>query len=97
MEKFPSEIADKFVVRLPNDLRDEIKRKAKENGRSMNNEIVSRIMAPPAMTLRDAIAIAVLPAIIEADGIQYAANVTAHAIWAYEQADAMLAAREVAP
>lgn len=45
------------------------------------------------MSLRDAIAIAVLPAIIEADGIQYASNVTAHAVWAYEQADAMLAAR----
>ena len=46
------------------------------------------------MSLRDAIAIAVLPAIIEADGIQYASNVTARAVWAYEQADAMLAARE---
>lgn len=36
----PSQSQDKFIVRLPNGLRERIKAKADENGRSMNAEIV---------------------------------------------------------
>lgn len=46
------------------------------------------------MSLRDYVAVHALAAIIRADGIQFASNVTAHAIFAFEQADAFLAARE---
>lgn len=45
------------------------------------------------MTLRDYFAAKAMQAIIEADGIQYASATAALAKWAYEQADAMLAAR----
>lgn len=45
------------------------------------------------MTLRDYFAAKAMEAIIAADGIQYASATKAHAKWAYEQADAMLAAR----
>lgn len=38
-----SRTADKFVVRLPDGLRERISEKAKANHRSMNNEIVARI------------------------------------------------------
>ena len=34
---------DKFMVRLPPGFRDQIKELAKENGRSMNSEIVQRL------------------------------------------------------
>ncbi len=37
---FPSDQQDKFMLRLPEGLRDRIKAKADENGRSMNAEIV---------------------------------------------------------
>lgn len=36
----PSEFADKFVIRLPNGMRDRIRERADENHRSMNAEIV---------------------------------------------------------
>lgn len=42
---FPSRDADKFVVRLPDGLREEVKQAAASNQRSMNNEIVTRIIA----------------------------------------------------
>lgn len=45
------------------------------------------------MSLRDYFAAKAMQAIIEADGIQYAEATDAHAKWAHEQADAMLAAR----
>lgn len=34
---------DKFMVRLPPGFRDQLKELAKENGRSMNSEIVQRL------------------------------------------------------
>lgn len=47
MEKKPqqseSRVADKYIVRLPPGMRDEIAAAAKANGRSMNAEIVERI------------------------------------------------------
>src|SRR5882757_8975003 len=39
-QKFPSQLAERFQVRLPDGLRDRIKAYAERNGRSMNAEIV---------------------------------------------------------
>ncbi|EBM0567307.1 Arc family DNA-binding protein [Salmonella enterica] len=43
MSKYPSQEMDRFNVRLPEGMRDVIAEKAKENGRSMNAEIVARL------------------------------------------------------
>lgn len=40
MSDFPSQKQDKFVLRMPDGLRDRIKDKADDNGRSMNAEII---------------------------------------------------------
>ncbi|WP_419737527.1 Arc family DNA-binding protein [Pseudomonas sp. COR18] len=42
-KKTDSRTADKFVVRLPDGLRDLIAEVAASNGRSMNSEIISRL------------------------------------------------------
>ena len=42
-EKYPSEVADRFMVRMPDGMRDRIAREAERNGRSMNAEIVLRL------------------------------------------------------
>lgn len=42
-EKFPSQIQDKFTVRFPDGMRDAIAERAKDNGRSMNSEIIDMI------------------------------------------------------
>ena len=39
----PSDTADKFMLRLPDGMRDQIAELAKANGRSMNAEIIARI------------------------------------------------------
>jgi hypothetical protein len=49
------------------------------------------------MSLRDWFAGRALAGIISADGAQYFDAYTPHAVTAYKQADAMLAAREVKP
>lgn len=54
----------------------------------------SGLYADPGMTLRDYFAAKAMHAIVISDGIQYASATTPHAKWAYEQADAMIAARE---
>ena len=41
----PSRLAEQFVVRFPNGMRDRIADEAKANGRSMNAEIVHRLQA----------------------------------------------------
>lgn len=45
MEKkpYPSEVQDRFIVRLPDGMRDRIAVEAKKNNRSMNAEIVARL------------------------------------------------------
>lgn len=45
VEVTDSRTADKFVVRFPNDMRDQIAVVAKNNHRSMNSEIVARLEA----------------------------------------------------
>lgn len=40
---YPSDAADKFMLRFPEGLRERIKALAEENGRSMNAEIVRRL------------------------------------------------------
>lgn len=39
----PSDVADKFMLRLPDGMRDRVAALAKVNGRSMNAEIVQRL------------------------------------------------------
>lgn len=43
MPKPPSHVADKYIVRLPDGMRDRIADAAKANNRSMNAEIVARL------------------------------------------------------
>lgn len=43
-EPFPSETQDRFIVRLPDGMRDRIKAAAERNGRSMNSEIVEALL-----------------------------------------------------
>lgn len=48
---FPSQVAEKYVVRFPEGMRDRIAEAAKANNRSMNSEIVARLeesFSPPA-------------------------------------------------
>ena len=40
---FPSDAADKVLVRMPDGMRDQLKESAKVNNRTMNAEIVSRL------------------------------------------------------
>lgn len=37
---YPSQAADKFVVRLPEGMRDRLRRQAKANQRTMNSEVI---------------------------------------------------------
>ncbi|WP_448512390.1 Arc family DNA-binding protein [Photorhabdus laumondii] len=43
MAKYPSQMQDKFNLRFPDGMRDAIAERAKENGRSMNSEIIQMI------------------------------------------------------
>ncbi|KQZ25821.1 hypothetical protein ASD50_20570 [Mesorhizobium sp. Root552] len=54
MSKEPVQPQDKYVVRLPDGMRDEIKVAADRNQRSMNAEIIARLTE--AVVLRDRIA-----------------------------------------
>lgn len=51
----PSDLADKFMLRMPSGMRDRIARAAKASGRSMNAEIVQTLEDhyPPETELRD--------------------------------------------
>lgn len=44
-DPFPSQVADKYVVRFPDGMRDRIAEAAKANNRTMNAEIVARLEA----------------------------------------------------
>ncbi len=54
METRNAQSEDKFVVRLPDGMRDELKAAARENNRSMNAEIVSRLSGRPSDAATDA-------------------------------------------
>jgi hypothetical protein len=41
--KYPSQLAERFQVRMPDGLRDRIREEAEKNNRSMNAEIVARL------------------------------------------------------
>jgi hypothetical protein len=41
----PSDLADKFMLRMPDGMRDRVAAAARKNGRSMNAEIVARLEA----------------------------------------------------
>lgn len=41
--KFPSQLAERFQIRMPDGLRDRIRKSAEANGRSMNTEIVAAL------------------------------------------------------
>lgn len=43
--KFPSQLAERFQIRLPDGMRDQIREAAEANGRSMNAEIITRLEA----------------------------------------------------
>lgn len=43
MPKYPSQLADQFMLRLPPGWRDTVKEEAKKSHRSMNSEILSAI------------------------------------------------------
>lgn len=43
-QPFPSQQQDRFIVRLPDGMRSRIAQAAKDNNRSMNAEIVARLM-----------------------------------------------------
>lgn len=45
MARHPSDLADKFMLRLPEGLRERIAARAKRHGRSMNSEIVEVLEA----------------------------------------------------
>lgn len=40
MAKYPSEEQERFIIRMPDGMRDRLKARAEENGRSMNAEVV---------------------------------------------------------
>lgn len=44
MKPYPSQLADRFQLRLPDGLRDRIARVARQNMRSMNQEIVFQLL-----------------------------------------------------
>ncbi|ENZ1677153.1 TPA: Arc family DNA-binding protein [Proteus mirabilis] len=43
MAKYPSQLQDKFNLRLPDGMKDIIAERAKANGRSMNSEIIQML------------------------------------------------------
>lgn len=45
IHKYPSQMADRFQVRMPDGLRDRLRDEAAKNNRSMNAEIVARLEA----------------------------------------------------
>ena len=51
---FPSDAADKVLVRMPDGMRDQLKAEARANNRTMNAEIVARLQASFNATPEDA-------------------------------------------
>lgn len=80
---------DRYIVRMPDGMRDRIRAEAAANGRSMNAEIVARLEAS-SKALRDEFAMATLTGLATNLNLKLsdAASI------AYRAADAMLAERK---
>ncbi|MGV0909225.1 Arc family DNA-binding protein [Martelella sp. FOR1707] len=93
---------DGYQLRLPVGARDEIKAAAAENGRSMNAEILARISANAAFSMRDRFAMAAITGYIasmadpDSGGPHNRYNEEV-AQYGYDIADAMLKVRGHAP
>lgn len=85
-QEYPSDTLDKYVLRFPDGMRDELKAAAKAAHRTMNAEMIARLAAPQR-TLRDEFAMAALAG-SNPDSPRYLAE------WAYDVADAMIEARK---
>ena len=89
---------DQYMLRLPDGLRDEIKATADANNRSMNSEIIARLSGGEIETLRDKFAGQAAQAAISGHIAHYGHENHWHAAgiasYAFEIADAMLAARK---
>lgn len=84
---------DKYVIRLPDGMRDQIKADALANDRSMNAEIIARLSGAQA-NLRDQFAMEAMGLTISEIYSEQSGGYVEAALRAYEFADAMLAARE---
>ncbi|ASP50924.1 Arc family DNA-binding protein [Sinorhizobium meliloti] len=88
---------DRYIVRFPDGMRDEIAAAAKANGRSMNAEIIARLSGE-VETLRDKFAGQAVQAAVSGHLAHYGHEnhwpLKDIASYAYEVADAMLAARK---
>lgn len=99
MSKATRQNSEQYQLRLPPELRDQIKADAKANGRSMNAEIIARLEGG-AETLRDKVAMAALSGILAAtagvgtsDPDDNARVRSVKVRSSFEYADAFLAAR----
>jgi len=82
------------MVRLPEGMRAYLKKAAGDNGRSMNAEIVARLSVP-GKTLRDEFAMAALTGMLHRPEIHsMIKDQVSAALFCFQQADAMIAARE---
>lgn len=66
----PSDLADKFMLRLPDGMRDQLKETAAANNRSMNAEIIARLeesFGPPSEETLRATAVALVKYLKEVD------------------------------
>jgi len=57
-KKYPSELKERFIVRMPEGMRDQIAEEAAANHRSMNSEIIARLQGSlvtdePTRTAKD--------------------------------------------
>jgi len=95
------QLEDKFILRMPDGLREQIKTDAKANSRSMNSEILARLSGQQR-TLRDEFAGRIAAGCVSnpdtraGSGDLRAFDATI-ARRSYEMADALLAAREAKP
>lgn len=95
--QFPSDTADRFVVRLPDGLRDEIRAAAQLAGRSMNAEIIHRIAQQEAISRRLWIAARIMAGMIANPTLVYSLDTNLSG-YALAQADELIALeREARP
>lgn len=84
--------SEQVMVRMPDGMRDLLKKAADDSGRSLNSEIVNRL-SEANKTLRDEFAMAALAGLMAHETIEYLSpNDIAER--AYEKADAMIRIRE---